>query len=50
MLLNQKIDIIWDGVYIYIYIDDDDDDDESINCGESDRMIQICGKLDKSNP
>ena len=22
---------------------------EMIDCGESDRMIEICGKLDKSN-
>ena len=29
-------------IYIYIYI-------EMIDCDESDYMIEICGKLDKSN-
>ena len=29
-------------IYIYIYF-------EMIDCGESDNIIEICGKLDKSN-
>ena len=31
-----------DYIYIYIYV-------EMIGCDEYDKMIEICGKLDKSN-
>ena len=36
-------------VYIYIYRERERENVEIIDFGESDSMIEICGKLDKSN-